>query len=55
MSIETDQEEAEMFRWFFRNPGSKTIWLIEGCSEINNGDIVAWKNRIRQTWEEASK
>lgn len=55
MNEESEKEEAEMFRWFFRNPGAKTLWLIEGCSEIDNGDIAAWKSRIRQTWEEASK
>lgn len=55
MTIEQEQEEAEMFRWFFRNPGGKMMWLIKGCSENDNNDIPAWKNRIRQAWEESPK
>ena len=45
---EMQKEESEMFRWFFRNPAGKTMFIMKGCSELEADSIDKWKERIRE-------
>lgn len=46
----TAKHDAEMFRWFFKNPAGRMMFLIKGLSEFDS--LEQWRSAMRETIED---